>query len=258
MLLAALVAITDLTAFTVAAQPSIVLIEEVDSTGNPVGSGTGFFVSPDGRLATNHHVIEGAERLRVVLSDGKKHDVVGIVADDPDHDLAVLKVDGNGFPALRLGAALALQPGTPIAIVGHPLGMSASVADGTIAAVRKAMPDRLHVKIQGEIVQLNALIAHGNSGSPVQTRDGVVVGIATFMIEGLAFAVPVERLQELLKAVPAGAKLRAVGNSETMTNWLISGGLAAAALVGLAGRRVARARAAKRVALHVMDRGGSD
>src|SRR5437870_5797949 len=122
MLLALLAAVADLTAFTAKTQPSIVLLEQLDGAGQALGSGTGFFVSADGRIATNLHVIKGAERLRATLSDGRKIEVAGIVIEDPDHDLAVVKVEGSGFPALQLGAALGLQPGVPIVVVGHPLG----------------------------------------------------------------------------------------------------------------------------------------
>src|SRR5438105_2935128 len=107
MLLALLAAVADLTAFTARTQPSIVLLERLDNWDRVLSSGTGFFISEDGRIATNHHVIERAERLRARLSDGRKIEVAGIVIDDPDHDLAIVKVDGTGFPALQLGAALA-------------------------------------------------------------------------------------------------------------------------------------------------------
>jgi S1-C subfamily serine protease len=252
MLLALLLAAVDLTAFAARTQPSIVLVQQLDSLGEPRSSGTGFVISADGRIATNHHVIANADRLRATFSDGKKLEVVGIVADDPDHDLAILKIDGSGYPALQLGAALGLQPGVPIAVVGHPLGMSASIADGTIAAVRSEVPKPIRRLIKGEVIQINAFVTHGNSGSPVQTLDGLVVGIQFAGLDRLSFAIPVERLRELIARVPAGAKLTAIGTS-TKTNWLISAGLAAAALIGFALVRAAQSqRAARRLAQGVI------
>ncbi len=149
------------------------------------GSGTGFFVSSDGAVLTNCHVVAGAKRIEIALHDGKKVKCEGVLALDQDHDLALLSTAGKGYPALKLKGSPQPPPGTPIAVIGNPKGLRGSVTEGIVSANRTLGGVR--------VVQITAAISPGSSGSPVIDMQGAVVGIAVYSLRGgqsLNFAVP--------------------------------------------------------------------
>lgn len=167
--------------------------------------GSGVIVNPDGYIMTNAHVVEGAQRVRVVLPlppsrspleitpVGKRQvldaKVVGI---HKDTDLALLKVEGHHLPTLPLGASRALQPGELVFAIGSPEGLQSSVTMGVVSSVwRQPDPDKPMVYIQTD-----APINPGNSGGPLVDLDGYLVGLNAFILsqgggsEGLGFAIP--------------------------------------------------------------------
>lgn len=167
--------------------------------------GSGVIIDPDGYIMTNAHVVEGAQRVRVVLPlppsrspleitpVGKRQvldaKVVGI---HKDTDLALLKVEGHHLPTLPLGASRALQPGELVFAIGSPEGLQSSVTMGVVSSVwRQPDPDKPMVYIQTD-----APINPGNSGGPLVDLDGYLVGLNTFILsqgggsEGLGFAIP--------------------------------------------------------------------
>jgi serine protease Do len=195
--------------------PSVVQVQVVgfSTVDGPDGSalahqrtiGSGVIVAPDGYVVTNHHVVRGAQRIRVVLpaspgdgpgrggaaGRGRLYEarVVGLHAET---DLALLKIDARGLPALPLGSNRPLRPGQLVWAVGSPQGLASTVTMGVISSVARQTP------VSGPMlfVQTDAPINPGNSGGPLVDSDGVVVGINTFILtqsggsQGLGFAIP--------------------------------------------------------------------
>jgi hypothetical protein len=182
---------------------SVVLIVVSDQSGKPVAEGSGFIVSADGKIATNHHVIQGAQSAMVKLNNGAFLPVDGILADDPDRDIAILKVSGKGLPALPLADSDRISVGDHVVAIGSPLGLQNSVSDGIVSAIREDAKGR-------RWIQTTAAASHGNSGGPLLTMQGKVVGLLTMKLsegENLNFAVPSKLLSPLLlrsEVVPFG------------------------------------------------------
>lgn len=173
---------------------SVVLIVVNDDAGKPVAEGSGFIASSDGKIVTNHHVIAGAHSAVVKLNNGAFFPVDGVVADDPDHDIAVIKVSGKNLPVLVLADSDALSAGDHVVAIGSPLGLKNSVSDGIISGFREDAKGR-------SWVQTTAPASHGNSGGPLLTMDEKVAGVVTWKAtdgENLNFAVPSKLVASLL------------------------------------------------------------
>lgn len=184
--------------------PSVVTIRSASSLGS------GFVVKEDGWIATNLHVLTGAEELRVVLADGSEYSVSLVVALDAAHDLAVLGIDKTALPAIVLGESGDVHPGDAVVAIGHPLGLEDTVSDGLVSAVRTVEPGFT-------LLQISAPIAPGSSGGPLIDDQGHVIGIATAVSregQNLAFGVPSEYLKALL-AHPAPVPWAAFRDSQT-------------------------------------------
>lgn len=164
------------------AQPALPATGEGGETGG-VATGTGFFVSWEGHLITNHHVIEGAERIQVKLDDGDMVDAQ-VVSDDADNDLALLRVDAIRRP-LRVRRDNGLERGSEILVLGYPLvplqGPDQKATFGHINALRGLRGDDRYT-------QLDAPVQPGNSGGPMLNPDGEVVGVVTAILNPLTTA----------------------------------------------------------------------
>lgn len=176
-----------------AARQATVQIRALDARGGVEGFGSGFFVSADGVIVTNFHVIENAHALQVETFDGQVYDSVYYVTSDPARDVAILKVPVHGAVTLRLGSDTAAVVGAEVYAMGHPLGQTSTFSDGLVSADRT---------VEGvSMIQISAPISPGSSGGPVMDGRGEVVGVASMVLNGgqnLNYAVPVRYVRPLL------------------------------------------------------------
>jgi len=182
---------------------SVVLVVVNDDTGKPVSEGSGFIASSDGKIVTNHHVIAGAHSAVVKLNNGSFFPVEGILADDSDRDIAVIKVSGKNLPVLKMADSDSLAAGDHVVAIGSPLGLENSVSDGIISGFREDGKGR-------SWVQTTAPASHGNSGGPLLTMDEKVAGVVTWKAtagENLNFAVP----SKLIAALLASSTVKPLG-----------------------------------------------
>jgi serine protease Do len=161
------------------------------------GSGSGVLVSADGEILTNHHVVEGADRLMVKLADGRTLRA-RVVGSDPDTDVALIKIDGvAGLPVVALGDSAALRVGEWVCAIGNPLEYEHTVTVGVVSYLgRKLFDESLD-----NYIQTDAAIDFGNSGGPLINASGEVIGInAAISSEGnnIGFAVPINQAREVL------------------------------------------------------------
>ena len=209
-------------------------------------------MSSDGRVVTNHHVVEDAERVEVVFQGGKKVAVLGVLAFDEDADLALLRLEKGTYPTVALSDAPVKQ-GDPVVVIGSPLGLSGTVSTGIVSAVRS---DGAHFGDEVEknwTLQLTAAVSPGSGGSPVMNEAGEVVAITVGQVrrgQALNFGVPVVLLRQLLPSAAKEPKPFRVlrGGRSPIENLLISAGaLGGVALVVwvtnfILGRKRRRAR----------------
>ncbi|MFV0444055.1 MAG: transglutaminase family protein [Planctomycetaceae bacterium] len=187
---------------------SVVIISFSGRGEREKGLGSGFILREDGLIATNLHVIGEARPITVKLLDGRSFAVTQVFATEKSQDLAILKIDAQGLPALTIGDIDTLQEGDPLIAIGNPEGLAHSVVTG-VAGLRD--------EIQGmDMIQLAMPIERGNSGGPVITLQGDVVGLVTLKSlaeDNVGFAVAANHLQPLLDNP----------NPIAMTRWLTIG-----------------------------------
>jgi S1-C subfamily serine protease len=169
-----------------AAGPSVVRVMPLKLNG--VGCGV---VMPDGLILTNNHVAQGAKRHEIVGPDGRTH-MATLVGDDPDTDLALLRFDEpSGLPAARLGDSKQIRRGQLVIAIGAPLGFEATVTAGVVSALGRSLRGEKGRMVE-DLIQTDAALNPGNSGGPLVTASGEVVGINTAIIagaQGICFAV---------------------------------------------------------------------
>lgn len=170
--------------------------EEPGSMPKQIGQGSGFFISEDGYLLTNNHVVGGADKLTVFTNDGDEYEAE-VVGADPNSDIALIKVDGKGFPYLEFGDSGELQVGEWVLAIGSPFGQTNSVTAGIVSAKGRTQMRILGRDGYENFIQTDAAINPGNSGGPLIDLDGNVVGVNTAIISrsggynGIGLAVPV-------------------------------------------------------------------
>jgi len=196
--------------------PSVVSIEVSKKEGggrrrpdSGAAGGSGFVFAADGLILTNSHVVEGSSKVQVALPDGRDYgaDVVG---QDPDTDVAVLRITAPDLVPVAFGDSRTLRAGQLVVAIGNPYGFHHTVTAGVVSALGRSLRSRSG-RLIDQVIQTDAALNPGNSGGPLVTSDGRVVGVNTAIIaggQGLSFAVPISAVVAVLPALLRDGRVR--------------------------------------------------
>src|SRR5438876_6010575 len=163
------------------------------------GVGSGFIISADGTIVTNHHVVDGATEIKVKMSDGREF-AAKVQGRDAKTDLALLKIDAKNLPVVPLGGGEPLQVGEPVMAIGNPFGLEQTVTTGIVSATGRVIGEGPY----DDFIQTDAAINPGNSGGPLINARGQAIGINTAMFSqtggsvGIGFAIPINAARNVV------------------------------------------------------------
>jgi serine protease Do len=173
-------------------------------------SGSGFFISPDGYLVTNNHVVENADSIKVTLND-KRQLTAKVIGRDEGTDLAVLKVDGSGFPFVNFEDTAKPRVGDWVLAIGNPLGLGGTATAGIVSTIARQLPDNSTQFV--DYIQIDAPINRGNSGGPTFDVYGRVIGVNTAIYSqsggsiGIGFDIPADVAASITRQLMTGGKV---------------------------------------------------
>jgi len=202
-----------------------------------LGGGSGVLLTPDGYGLTNRHVIADADAIEVELGDGR-HVVADVVGDDPLSDLAVLHLSASGLPHLELSDSNQVRVGQVVLAIGCPLGLARTVTLGIVSALGRTLPSLVGGRRIEGVLQTDALLNPGNSGGPLVSASGQLVGINTAVIsggQGLCFAIPSNTASFVFGEILGHGRVRRAWLGVVLEEALLPGSLAQQ--LGLAGNR---------------------